>query len=106
MTDLSHLDVGDMVALYSQGNGFYAILKIEKKTPTGIMTLSNGRKFRPNGGEIGIENKWSSVFISPVTPEIRAEIARKRNIGKLSKINWSDVSDDKIIKILSILDEK
>ena len=98
MPDLSHLKVGDQVAIPQDIVGWgaypnidYAILTIERETNT-LFILNNGKKIKKETGlEYGRSSSYSYIHAEPVTVEIIQKVIEQKAARELA------IAADKVI---------
>ena len=106
---LKSLKEGDLVA-DKRYNGYYSIFKIKKITPKGYIRLETGHLLKENGEYYKFED-WSStsIYIEPLTEEIKNSIAIRKEIISLMKnienIDFGKLNIDKLRKIVQIIKE-
>lgn len=106
---LDEVNEGDEVAMDVGGYGYpnWRIATVTKKTPTGIISTSNGRKFNNDGYERGASRGSFSkrTYIQPVTDEIREKIERSDLLGKISRTKFEQLDTTQLRKICLIIGE-
>ena len=98
MPDLSHLKVGDQVAIPQNIVGWgvypnidYAILTIERETNT-LFILNNGKKIKKETGvKYGKSSSYSFIQAEPVTVEIIQKVIEQKAARELA------IAADKVI---------
>lgn len=100
---LDNLKVGDKVAMEHGGyQRYWSILTVVRRTAKQIMCRSGEgpeHKFWAiDGSSVG-----SRCAIEPVTDKVRAANRRLINIGKLSRIDWSKMSDDHLDAVAKLV---
>jgi hypothetical protein len=101
---LNSLKVGDEVAV-DQGkfSRKYAILTIEKITPTRRFRLSGvSEVFDNTGREMGA-GAWGSDHMEPITDAIRESAARYAALEHIKKINFSALSTQQLLDVLKVI---
>ena len=106
---LKSLKEGDLVA-DKRYNGYYSVFKIKKITPKGGIRLETGHLLKENGEYYKFED-WSSIsiYIEPLTEEIKNSIAIRKEIISLmniiENIDFGKLNIDKLRKIVQIIKE-
>ena len=106
---LKSLKEGDLVA-DKRYNGYYSVFKIKKITPKGGIRLETGHLLKENGEYYKFED-WSSIsiYIEPLTEEIKNSIAIRKEIISLmniiGNIDFGKLNIDKLRKIVQIIKE-
>jgi len=100
---LESLKPGDEVA-FSDRYSSYSIIAIERITKTQIL-LNNGYKFRKDSGYMVGGNIWNHATMEPVTEKIKNAIKRRNLKIKIGKIEFKSLSNEKIERILAIVNE-
>lgn len=87
---LSDLAVGDEVAIQAGMSRDYSVYPIREISAKGIITISTGNKYRPDGTPLAKGEKWHRPNpIEPVTDEIRAAMRKKRLVSRMSGLNYN-----------------
>lgn len=102
---LKGLKAGDIVAISKLSwlrNHYWATVRIEKKTPTGRLNLSDGTIANPDGYLRGVN---SSEFIEPLTDEIRETIWRNNTKKRIThyKVDVDKLTDLELKELYSFL---
>lgn len=77
------------------------IVKVARVTPSGQIVLTDGRRFRSNGSEIGDRMVTSSLHI--LTPELRKEMQQQAHVSFLKNIDWEKIDVKKLEQIVAVL---
>lgn len=99
------MQVGDELAFrHSFGTG-WSIYKVEKITPSGRIvcgryTLNPDLRIR---GERGYHGPYCGEI---VTPKIRAEVLRQKQIDLIADTNWKELSDAVLEKVVAAIQSK
>lgn len=104
MPDLSHAGIGDKVAVstgytYRTYTGVHTITKI---TPSGIILLDNGERYRSNGYPVG-RAPHDTSFAEPLTDEVKAAIARQQHLSLLKRVEWEKLDDATLEQIVVLI---
>ena len=100
---LESLKPGDEVC-FNGSYGRLAIREVERLTKTQII-LDNGAKFRRDTGwGIGC-SQYHQSFIDEVTDSVRLKIKTENLRYKISEVNLKSLSNDKIERILAIVNK-
>ena len=87
---LADLKEGDEVAIQTGMSESYHVYRITKIGSKGIIEISTGARYRPDGTPIEKGSKWHRPDpIEPVTDAIRQTIRKSRLIGKLSALDYN-----------------
>lgn len=98
----SSLEIGDKVVFPSMGRwGGETIVKLSRKTPSGMFGLSNGRMTN-NDGSIRGNNHF---YIHPVTEKVKASILRRKRLAQLKEVKFESFYDEELEKILNCLSD-
>jgi len=85
------LQVGDEVAIQAGMSDNYTIYQITKIGPRGIIEISTGAKYRPDGSPVAKGDKWHYPEpIQMVTDTIRQTIRKQRLVTILNGLNYND----------------
>jgi hypothetical protein len=103
MSDTLNVNVGDEVAQYTGHSGTVKIRKVVKITPTGMIVLDNGDRYRADGRHRVGGNEWEYSRLSEITDEIRAEAERQVNLAIIEAVKWRTVDSEKLAQIVAIL---
>jgi hypothetical protein len=99
---LDSLVEGDEVAIETGAYGFreYAIVKIDRITPTRIFKIYN-TSFDKNGEERGNRDRWTATkSIEPVTEKILNSIQRKNLLRQVNEIDFSKLTIEQLESIV------
>lgn len=112
MIEKLNLRVGDEVYLFKH-NGWYMSYrkaKVDKITPTGIITIGNQR-FNPEGYERG--KKYSGEYIKEINKEskkiitdIELDESHRGNCNYLLKVNFKHMDREFVAKICKLVREQ
>ena len=110
---LKELKIGDKVIVDSSrfGQKNLSIYQVKKITKKGFLRVGtsklDGGLFR-NGGQKVDSYGYNHLvqWTQELEDQIRARNKLRRNVHQLLKINWVDVSTEKIEKIIEILDKE
>jgi len=106
---LKDLKVGDMVVVNTSGVGMRLRTAIvEKKTPSGRITLSNGYTYNPDGNVRGVKDSYFHSYILEPTDKVLNEIYQYGLYKKvhrlvMNKIEWQELSIEELEKALELL---
>lgn len=109
---LANIKAGDEVAIRIGMSDSYSIYPVKSIGPKGIIELSTGGKYRPDGSPIEKDRKWGRPgAIEPVTDEIRLTIRKNALVGELARLDYNawkqmDVSTLEAIARLVRLDAR
>lgn len=102
MAALQALKEGDQVAVFSHYQG-YSVATIKKITPTGIIVLEDGKRFK-NGSEMGDHARFAHPdTIEPLTEKVKAIMERQRKVkaiknflAHVERVSWEQISMETI----------
>ena len=100
---LESLKVGDQVALNGSYNNL--LIRVVSRLTKTLIILDTGGRFRRDSGYVVGGNIWNSSLITPVTEEIRSKIRTSNLKYKISRINFESLTNEKIERILAIVNE-
>lgn len=110
MSDLSHVKEGEEVAMRIGMSDSFILYPVTSINPKGIIQISTGAKFRPDGSPLAKTDKWGvPAYIQPVTDEIRQAIRKNMLIGRLSRLDynqWKGLSLAKLEALVALLDQE
>lgn len=96
-----NVNVGDKVIFHNRWNGD-SITKVVKITSTGNIRTANNGYFNPDGSAKS-SDPWCTDYIKEFTLEDEERLKMKSIKQRITKTNWNDVSDEKILAIYEIL---
>lgn len=86
---LASLRGGEMVAFHAGTSEDYRLYQI-KEVSRGIITLSNGERFRvKDGSRMKEQDRYAPARIEPVTDAIRHIMRKNRLVNQLSGLNYN-----------------
>jgi hypothetical protein len=100
---LKNLKVGDKVALNGSYNNL--LIRVVSRITKTLIILDTGGRFKRDTGYVVGGNIWSSALITPVTDEIISKIRTSNLKYKISRIDFETLSNDKLERILTIVNE-
>ncbi|HXE63149.1 MAG TPA: hypothetical protein VN519_06385 [Bryobacteraceae bacterium] len=104
---LKELKAGDRVAV-CRSQWTPVICTVSRTTPTQIIIdrWGDGRFSRDDGREMRKTDRWSGrATLDPVTQEIRDEIEREQNLGKVNRMDWKKLTNDQLRRAVAITEE-
>lgn len=100
---LSRLQPGDEIICAGRFN--YTVETIQKITPTGRITLTNGEKYDKHGRQS--RGDWSSYKLEPYTYDRMLELKKKSLISEIEQFNGlQNCTIDQLERILAIRKEE
>lgn len=101
------LSVGDEIAI-SEGYGSgrdYSIATVKIVSPAGQVTLSNGRRFNPDGYERGTSGQWRRSYLVSIDEKVLGSVHRSRLIDFLRKKigKWESLPTEEMERIADAL---
>lgn len=97
---LSSLEIGDKVVYPSMSSwGGETIVRVSRKTPSGLLGLSNGHMTNKDGSIRG--NKYFRIH--PVTEKVKARILRRKMLSELKEVKFDSFNDDDLKKIYKFI---
>jgi hypothetical protein len=102
--DLSTIEVGDEVAYSSRYSTGYSMSVVARITPTGIIVLEDGGRYRPDGREI--TSGWNRGRIEPLTDAILQKIRRRDMLDIIEEIKWEKIEDATLELVLAALQKE
>lgn len=94
--------VGDELACNIGNPGRWVICRIEKITPSG--RIHCGQYVLNPDLTVRGSHGWSAPHAAqPVTPEIRAEVLRRKRISFLNDQHWAEMSDDVLESVIGLI---
>jgi hypothetical protein len=80
------------------------IVKVERISPGGRITLENGETYKKDGRKIE-GGHFSRSELYPLTSERRETIEHHKNVSYLREIDWREISPEKCKAIRTILEQ-
>lgn len=104
MTD-TPIQVGDELALHSSYGRTYSIYTVTRISPSGRITLGDGRLVLDPDLRVRGRGTWSNTAHSAerVTPEIRNSIRLHSARAALRAKDWRGVSDEIVLAVYALL---
>ena len=110
--DVPSLKVGDSVGVSNRHNDGCSILQVAKRTATQVI-LSDGSRWNKYGRNIGVKGSLfgRSLLLTVADAkdriaEYHKEIARAKLVNQFRAIEWRELSDGQLLRIIEIAQEK
>jgi len=100
---LNELKAGDDVLIRgSRELSAQRIAKVDRTTATQVI-VGNARYRRKDGFQMGLENSWYSVWLAPVTQEVRDALRCESMAKYINRADLSHLRLDQLTAIMKII---